>query len=65
MKKFEYIEKRYSWDQANSLELNKLGKEGWELVGVVQEMDCNRSSLGDISNLRSVCIRYTFKRELI
>ena len=60
MKKFEYKEIRYQWMQTATKELNELGKQGWELVGVTQELDgCDIAK-----NFRVLLIRYTLKREL-
>lgn len=58
MKKWHYINKRYSWEDVNFGEINILGENGYELVSAVQEMS------GYGVSLRSVCILFIFKKEI-
>lgn len=59
IKKWEYLEKRWSWGNEREETLRNIGLAGWELVSVCQEMD----GTAHIKNgTRGVCLLYTFKR---
>jgi hypothetical protein len=60
MKAFEYTERRYTWSSVDIDELNQLGSKGWELVSVFQEFDAPYQNIV----IKTVMIRYTFKREI-
>jgi hypothetical protein len=60
VKKFEYINRRYDWSNVSEKELNELGSLGWELISVMQEFDAPYRD----KPIRTVQIRYTFKREI-
>lgn len=59
MKKFRYIERRFTWSENTIEVLNDFGEDGWELVAVTQELDGTEIK----KNQRALLLRYTFKRE--
>lgn len=61
MKRFSYLECRFTWSENNIEVLNNLGDDGWELVAVTQELDGTEIK----KNQRALLLRYTFKKELL
>jgi hypothetical protein len=59
MKRFSYLECRFTWSENIKQTLLNLGQEGWELVAVTQELDGTENE----KNQRALLLRYTFKKE--
>jgi len=59
MKRFNYLECRFTCSENIKHTLHDLGQDGWELVAVTQEFDGTE----ELNNLRALKLRYTFKRE--